>query len=214
MYVPAPFRVEDMTCLSAIIEACSFATLVTAADEVPFATHVPLLLEQRTDGPVLLGHVARANPHWRAFDGARQSLAIFHGPHAYVSPSWYANHPSVPTWNYIAVHAYGVPRVREDESWVAQLLDRLVTKYESPLPEPWSGDLPDEFRRKMIRAVVGFEIAVERIEGKFKLGQNKPVEDQERVAEVLGAAEDPTSRALAAQSRAMMRRRDRDDRGA
>jgi transcriptional regulator len=210
MYIPTPFRVEETVRLYQVMETCSFATLVTAAGEVPFATHVPLLLEQRTDGPVLLGHVARANPHWRAFDGARQSLAIFHGPHAYVSPSWYENHPSVPTWNYIAVHVYGTPRVRDDEPWLAHLLERLVVKYESTMPEPWSGDLPDEFRRKMIRAVVGFEIAVERIEGKFKLGQNKPIEDQERVVQVLESAEDPTSRALAAQSVAIMRRGDQD----
>lgn len=206
MYIPAPFRVEDTRRLHEIIETCSFATLVTAADEVPFATHVPLLLEQRADGPVLLGHVARANPHWRAFDGRRQSLAIFHGPHAYVSPSWYRTHPSVPTWNYIAVHAYGPPRLHDDETWVAHLLDRLVMKYESGLPEPWSADLPDAFRRKMIRAVVGFEIPVERIEGKFKLGQNKPVEDQARVVQVLGSAEDSTTRALAAQSALLIRR--------
>jgi transcriptional regulator len=198
MYVPAAFRVEDTSSLYGAIEAYSFATVVTVADDVPFATHVPLLLEQRADGPALLGHVARANPHWRRFDGSRQALAIFHGPHAYISPSWYATQPAVPTWNYVAVHAYGAPCVRDDETWVSQLLDRLVAKYESALPEPWSGDLPGAFRQRMIRAVVGFEMPIERIEGKFKVGQNRPAADHERVERVLAGAADPALRALAA----------------
>jgi transcriptional regulator len=198
MYVPAAFRVEDTSSLYEVIEAYSFATLVSVTDDAPFATHVPLLFERRTDGPALLGHVARANPHWRRFDGSRQALAIFHGPHAYISPSWYATHPAVPTWNYVAVHAYGAPRVRDDDTWVSHLLDRLVAKYESALPEPWSGELPVPFRQRMVRAVVGFEMPVERIEGKFKLGQNRPAADQERVTQVLAGATDPTLRDLAA----------------
>ena len=123
MYIPKSFQVTDPEVLAAFIRAHSFATLVSAVDGTPFATHLPLLLDQGT----LLGHVARANPHWQAFDGQREALAIFHGPHAYISPTWYATGPAVPTWNYAAVHVYGAPRLIEGEA-LAALVDRLPKK--------------------------------------------------------------------------------------
>lgn len=175
MFIPSSFRISDRDTLLAFIERYGFATLVsTDPNGVPFATHVPLLLDRSSD--LLLGHIARANPQWEMF-GGRESLAIFHGPHAYVSPSWYTVAPAVPTWNYATVHVYGIPRVIDAER-TADVVDRLVSKYEKHRPNPWSGDMPDDYRRRMLAGIVGFELPLTRIEGKFKLGQNRSVEDR------------------------------------
>lgn len=193
MYVPKSFAVTDPAALAAFIRAHSFATLISTVDGTPFATHLPLLLE----GDRLLGHLARANPHWRAFDGQQQALAVFHGPHAYISPTWYAATPAVPTWNYAAVHVYGVPRLVVEEDRLAQLVDRLVATYEAGQPQPWSGELPPEYREKLLAAIVGFELEIGRIEGKFKLGQNRSRADQLGVLGRLKTSPDPVARALA-----------------
>jgi transcriptional regulator len=181
MYIPTAFRVDDRAALYDLIERYGFATLVTLLDGTPFATHLPILLD-RTRG-VLLGHVARANPHGRALGGGAEALLIFQGPHAYVSPSWYTTAPAVPTWNYAAVHVYGVPRLL-DEAGLLDLLDRLVSKYESGRERPWTMDLPPDYLKKMVQAIVGFEVPMTRVEGKFKLNQNRSAEDR---AGVIGA---------------------------
>jgi transcriptional regulator len=143
-----------------------------------FATHLPLISRRIDSRRVLLGHVARANPHWRLLSGNPHVLAIFTGPHSYISPTWYATAPAVPTWNYTAVHVYGAARVFDDAESLTQLLDKLISTYESPLSNPWSGELPAEFKSKLLKAIVGIEIEVRRIEGKFKFSQNLPLEDQ------------------------------------
>jgi transcriptional regulator len=137
------------------------------------------------DGLRLLGHFARANPHGQALLAAQHVMAIFQGPHAYISPSWYDHHPSVPTWNYAVVHAHGKARpIDEDE--LRGLLARLSAKYESGRPAPWRmEDLAEDYVAKMVTAIAGFAIDVERIEGKFKLSQNRPGRDAERVAAAL-----------------------------
>ncbi len=199
MYIPKFFEVSDEVVLDDFIASNSFATLISTVNGTSFATHLPLILD-RTDFPqrVLLGHVARANPHWQAFDGKQSALAIFHGPHAYISPSWYAISPAVPTWNYAVVHVYGVPRIVEDETWLVHLVDRLVALYEAGLPQPWPGVLPTEFKTKLLKAIVGFVMPIERIEGKFKLGQNRSVEDQQGVVRHLEGSADPVAQALGA----------------
>jgi transcriptional regulator len=197
MYIPQAFHVEDQLILHEFIDRNSFATFVSTVAGKPFATHLPLLFDHAGSAHgVLLGHVARANPQWRAFDGKQEALAIFHGPHAYVSPSWYATSPAVPTWNYTAVHVYGVPRVVDDETAFSDLLDRLITFYESGMPRPWPGVLPPDFRANMMRGIVGFSMNVDRIEGKFKLSQNRSREDQRGVVEHLEASSDPVAKAL------------------
>src|SRR5262245_59726970 len=128
MYIPTAFRAKDRAALYDLIERHGFGTLVTIVDGSPFATHLPLVLDRTRD--VLLGHVARANPHWHTMNGPSEALVIFQGPHAYVSPSWYTTAPAVPTWNYAAVHVYGVPRLL-DEAGLIDLLGRLVDQYES-----------------------------------------------------------------------------------
>jgi transcriptional regulator len=134
----------------------------------------PLLLDR--DQGVLLGHLARGNPQWESF-GEIEALAIFSGPHAYVSPSWYATAPAVPTWNYAVIHVSGVPRLLTPDR-TREVVDLTVRKFEAGRRAPWSGDLPDEFLRRMLAGIVGFEMPVARVEGKFKLGQNRSAADQ------------------------------------
>jgi transcriptional regulator len=175
MYTPSHFRIDDPDTLQAFIENYSFATLVSTIEGSPFTTHLPLLLHRERG--VLLGHVARANPQWRTFDGKSECLAIFSGPHAYISPTWYAASPAVPTWNYAAVHVYGRPTL-VDAAATSDIIDALVAKYESPQTEPWPNELLSDFRERLLAGIVGFEVPIERIEGKFKLGQNRSEADQ------------------------------------
>jgi transcriptional regulator len=175
VYIPPSFRVDDVAVLYEFVEEYSFATLVTVCGGVPFATHLPMLLDR--EHGVILGHLARANPHWEAFGGGAESAAIFHGPHAYISPAWYAAAPAVPTWNYAAVHVYGIPRLlTEDRTW--EVVDQTVKKFETTRAAPWQNELPEDFRQKMLRGIVAFEMPIARIEGKFKLGQNRSEADQ------------------------------------
>jgi transcriptional regulator len=176
----------------------SFATVVTAAGGVPFASHVPVLIDgQSVEGGLKIrGHFARANPHPLA-DG-EEMLAIFLGPHGYVSPSWYEGPRNVPTWNYVAVHAYG--RVRQlGQSEARAVVKDLTDLHERTAAAPWRMEsLPDDYVEKMLTAIVGFEIAVDRLEGKMKLSQNRSPEDQRRVRDQLAGSGDAAARDVAA----------------
>jgi transcriptional regulator len=200
MYIPAHFEAADVAWCHALIRREPFALLIGADHAgAPFATHLPMLLDE-SPAPrgTLLGHVARPNPQWQLFAPNRPVLVVFPGPHAYVSPSWYGTHPSVPTWNYVAVHAYGVPRMIEDAGRVRALLDRLVHTFEDGRPAPWRMDsLPDSYVEGMMRGIVAFEIPIDRLEGKAKLSQNRPAADQARVRAALGAESDPLAKAVA-----------------
>ena len=187
MYIPPAFWEERIEALHDLMRRHSFATLVSVLGGELFSTHLPLLLDPaRGEYGTLVGHLARANPHWRAFDSAGttdqsgpETLAIFSGPHAYVSPSWYETEMAVPTWNYVAVHAYGRPRVIEDAERLKRVLADLVGTYESGFERPWQMDrLPDDYVNKMAANVVGFEIEITRLEGKRKLSQNRPQADR------------------------------------
>src|SRR5947209_8366959 len=166
MYIPAAFAEANREVLHGLMRAHSFATLVSVLEGELFATHLPLLLD--ADAQKLVGHVARPNPHWQAFQAdAPLSLAIFQGPHAYVSPAWYAVEQAVPTWNYTTVHAYGRPVVIEDAPAVRAILERTVASFEGPRPEPWSTErLTDAYLSSMARGVVAFEMPILRLEGK------------------------------------------------
>lgn len=197
MYVPASFAVDDLEELHSAIEKYSFATLFSAVQGDLVATHLPLLLD-RSKGPhgTLLGHVARANH--QAEQAENQSvLAIFSGPHAYISPTWYEASPAVPTWNYVAVHAYGKLKVVTSKSELTAMLDRMVTLYESGLPSPWKLDSQSEYFDRLLPQIVGFQIQIERLEGKWKLSQNHSPGRQEKVAAALQAQPDENSQAIA-----------------
>jgi len=194
MYVPEAFAVSDEATHFEFMTAHGFATLVTAGREGPFASHVPALLER--DRRVLQLHVAAANPHARMADGDR-ALVIFTGPHGYVSPSWYTTEPAVPTWNYAAVHVHGrVTRIAE-RAKVAALLAKLIAAHE-PRGSAWKmGALPDDYMARMIAGIAGFEISLDRIEGKFKLSQNRSAADRAAVIAALDGSTQDYDRALA-----------------
>jgi transcriptional regulator len=197
MYVPTAFSETDQGKLHDFIEAYSFGLLVSAHLDEPFATHLPFLVE-RDAGPhgTLLGHMARANPHWHDLEG-RPVLAVFSGPHAYVSPTWYESENVVPTWNYVAVHAYGTCRLVDDAEALAGILARTVGTYEQSLPNPWAIDTATDFFRKQMRAVVGFRIEVNRLEGKWKLNQNHPEDRRRKVVRALGESDSQEAREIA-----------------
>jgi transcriptional regulator len=197
MYVPPPFRAHDREAILDLVDAYPFATLVTPDPAGVDVSHVPLQLVRADDGwGRLLGHVARANPHWQRFDGVRESVAIFQGPHAYVSPTWYASPGSPPTWNYAVAHAWGRP-VRLDAERSRGVLDVLVARYESGAPLA----LPDPIRRSLERAIVAFELPIERVEAKFKLGQNKDACDRDGTVAALERDGGALERELAAWTR-------------
>lgn len=182
MYIPASFHETDLIKLHDFIERHSFATLFSRQDDESVASHLPLLLE-RDVAPHgrLIGHMARANSQWQTAAGQRV-LVIFHGPHAYISPSWYDARNVVPTWNYIAVHAYGTLRLIEDHNLLRDIVQRTVQCHEAIRPQPWSMDSPEpDFLDKLLTAIVGFEIDIERLEGKWKLNQNHSAERRANV---------------------------------
>ena len=199
MYVPAHFAETDEAKIIATLRAHSFATLVTFDGAHPFASHVPLILRpERGPRGVLLGHIARANPQWRHFGQGPEALAIFTGPHAYISPSWYPSPNMVPTWNYVAVHVYGIPRIVDDPAAFAEIFRLTVEEYESGRPTPWREELPVEHKAAMMKAIVGFEIEISRVEAKFKLSQNRRPEDIAGAIAALSQSENQTERELAA----------------
>ena len=193
MYTPAHFQIEARDTLHGFMRQHSFATIVSHDGQIPHATHMPVLLNP-TQGPhgTLLSHMARANPQWRHFTGA-EVLVIFTGPHAYISPAWYVTEPAVPTWNYTAVHAYGIPRIVTQQDRFAQMLHDLVEFYEAERPNRWHGVLSAEFRDGLMKGIVGIEIEITRLEGKFKLSQNRP-QDTPGIIAALDASTDQTDR--------------------
>jgi len=195
MYIPAHFREDDLATLQALMREYSFATLVSTKDEsVPIATPLPFLLESEpAPYGTLKAHMALGNPQWRTFRQDREVLVLFQGPHAYITPSWYEETLSVPTWNYATVHAYGIPRVVEDSATLYELLKTLIQTHEAQFAEPWPFEqLPSDYVEKMMKGVVGFSIEITRLEGKFKMSQNRTPRERARVAEELCKSQDPS----------------------
>lgn len=192
MYIPSHFRVDDLDRLVDFMRAYSFATLVSVLDGVPFATHLPLTVKVDNGAVTLTGHMAKQNPHWQAF-GLSESLAIFGGPHAYVSPSLYEPGDHVPTWNYIAVHAYGSPRSLrlEDSSEAVKSVLRDLIRANDPAFEAGWDAMDGAYRDNMLKGIVAFEMAVARLEGKAKLSQNRSRIDQAAVAQSFLVSGDP-----------------------
>jgi len=199
MYTPRFNQVSDRAILFEAMRAYSFAILIGPLDETigasqHHATHLPLVV--RDEGPygVIEGHFAKANPHWQSLAN-RQTLVVFPGPHGYVSPSLYAEQISVPTWNYIAVHAYGTLQLVEEEGAKETLLFNLIEANEPAYADKWRA-MPDDYRRRLLNGIVGFRIPINRIEGKFKLSQNRSEADRSGVYNAFAAGSDD-ERALA-----------------
>ena len=187
MAYPGPsFREERVEVLHAAIRELAFGTLITNAGGDFAVSHLPFEVDaQPAPGGTLLGHIARYNPQWRDVDDRGiPALVIFQGPHAYVSPSWYPGKRDdprqVPTWDYIAVHARGTLRVFHDGARLHDLLRRLVERNESSRPDPWKiTDAPEDYLRDQMRYIVGLELRIEKLEGRYKLSQNRDAADQE-----------------------------------
>src|SRR5690349_16413472 len=181
MYVPSPFQQDDLPTLHRLIRAYSFGLLVTAGPDGPFASHIPFLLDTAAgEYGTLHGHLARPNPQWQHFGSLHEALVVFQGPHGYISPTWYERRDAnVPTWNYAAIHVRGRPRIVEEPEAVDRLLSNLAGTYEAGTPAPWRLDeLPPAQLAGMRRGIVAFELPIGRIEGKFKLSQNKTQGDR------------------------------------
>jgi len=178
MYIPDHFAIDDQAVLLSLVRENNFGTLVSMVNNIPVASHIPFDLREQEDGLYLYGHVAKANPHWRHFAEA-DSLAIFEGPHSYISPTWYET-PGVPTWNYCIVHMTGpVTTLQPEEN--QDIVEALSEYHEADNPDPWIPDYP----QAMLSAIVSFKMQVTKLEGKFKLSQNRPMKDKQKVAESL-----------------------------
>jgi transcriptional regulator len=193
VYTPKHFAVEDIEAIRETIRQNSFAMLVTAGERGIEATHLPSVLAPGGDGVGMIrAHLARANRQWEAFDGEREAMLVFAGQHGYISPSWYGPGPAVPTWDYIAVHAYGRPRIVAEPQRVMAMLRELVSQYEQAYETPWMLESQDpDWLGRLAHGIVAFEMPIERVEAKAKLGQNHP-QHQAKVAEqldLLGAHE-------------------------
>ena len=209
MYIPEMFQLGARDAAFALIRRFDFALVVSAPGGAITASHLPVLLdESRGENGTLMAHMARANPQWRDFEGlaaaGQEVMVVFQGPHAYISPRWYGHDgKAVPTWNYMAVHAYGVPRMAEQGAHTRAHLEQLVATQEGAMPEPWSLDgQSDDYLEAMMRGIVAFEIPIARLEAKAKLSQNKTPEERVGVVAALSESEDNLARAVAVEMQA------------
>ena len=199
VYLPPAFTEARPEVLVAHIERHDFGLLVSHGAAGLVASHIPFLVERHDEELHLLGHLARPNPQVEDLSVSREVLAIFSGPHAYISPSWYADGPSVPTWNYVDVHAYGRLQLVEADDWLGRLLRRLSDRHEAGNPAPWRmQDLPEAYLAGMLKGIIGLDITVTRLEGKFKLSQNRPAVDRPRVIAALERCSDDDALGVAA----------------
>jgi transcriptional regulator len=191
VYLPSHFTENRPEVLAAHLERHDFALLVSHGQGGLTASHIPIVVEHHGPALHLLGHLARPNPQLADLAEDAEVLTIFMGPHAYISPGWYEAGPAVPTWNYADVHAYGRVRLVEDKDWLRRLLRRLTDRHEAGNPAAWRmQDLPEPYLQRMLNGIVGLDIAIDRLEGKYKLSQNRPAGDRPRIVEALEARGD------------------------
>jgi transcriptional regulator len=195
MYIPNQFAATDTAELLAFMKQYSFATIVTAKDNVPLATHLPFAVSTREDKIILTSHFAKANTQWRQIVD-RVNLVIFSEPHAYISPTHYDNEQSVPTWNYVAVHAYGAATIINDRDQAFVALEKMIDTYEEGYRKQWAG-LPQDYKLRMLNGIVAFDIVVTDLQGSRKLSQNKTEQEQQRIIETLSASTDGAARQIA-----------------
>jgi transcriptional regulator len=186
MYQPDHHRVDDLSLMHALMRARPFVALVSGGAEGLYVTHLPTVLKD--DGPygVIEFHLARANPHWKYLAECNEALMIFQGPEGYITPNWYpskAEHAKVvPTWNYAVVHVYGRPEMMQDTDWIRRHVAELTAQQERKEAEPWAlTDAPETFIEVMLRGIIGFRLAITRLEGKWKMSQNRDMKDRDGV---------------------------------
>jgi len=203
MYTPRHFAEPRIEVLHELIRSQPLATLVVMGPSGLNANHIPLYLSE-AQGPfgTLRGHVSRSNPVWREFNPGVSALAVFSGPDAYITPSWYATKhetgQAVPTWNYVVAHAHGPLRAIEDPAWLRSHVEELTHQHESPSPKPWTpADAPTDYIARLLAGIVGLEMVIERIEGKWKVSQNQPEANRKGVILGLEARGDGSSAAMA-----------------
>ena len=196
MYIPEFNRVRDYADTLSFVQENPFAILVSASESGPFATHIPILAREVNGRMVLHGHMAKANPHCALLQAGPESLVIFHGPHAYISPRLYESRESVPTWNYAAVHVYGHARATSDPGHLLEEVREIIHAFDPAYFEQWN-NLTDKFRQGMLKHIVGFEMVASRIEAKFKISQNRTKTDQAEIIKSLGQSTDSTVSGIA-----------------
>ena len=185
MYTPKHYAVTDKARLFDFMRSNSFGILFSHTGDEPMATHLPFVIDEEVgEQGLIVGHMARANRQWRYADG-QQVLVVFHGPHTYVSPTWYQAEDTVPTWDYVAVHATGVFKALEDRSELEESVGRLTAQHEASQPKPWQPDFTTGYSDNMLKRIVAFQIQITSLQGKWKLNQNQPEERRERVSEKL-----------------------------
>ncbi|MBS1535490.1 MAG: FMN-binding negative transcriptional regulator [Bacteroidetes bacterium] len=183
MYIPELNQMNDRAEVLEFMRRFSFAILITSTDDKPIATHLPFLVEERGEKMVLISHLALENPQWKTFEN-QQCLVIFSEPHAYISPSLYDKELNVPTWNYLAVHTYGKAKIIEDDNQIRNILNQTVEHYEQAYVAQWNR-LPEDYKNRLSRGIVAFEIDVSEWQAKKKISQNKTTHEQERIADSL-----------------------------
>lgn len=194
MYIPSHFSFSEQGSVAAFMRRFNFAAIVSQVDGLPFATHLPFVVEEEAAQIRLLAHFAKANPQWKNLE-EQTALVIFSEPHAYISPSLYEKEQNVPTWNYVAVHAYGTPRLILEEKSVFDLLEKQMQAFEGEYLEQWTRLSPD-YKNAMVKGIVAFEIRVEKLEAKWKLSQNKKPQEQVNIMSHLLEREDSTAREI------------------
>jgi transcriptional regulator len=192
MFLPDQFRVEDAPEMHALMRARPFAALVSMTPSGLYGTHLPTVLKDEGSFGTIECHLSRANPHWKDLAQGGEALMIFQGPEGYITPNWYATKQqtgkAVPTWNYAVVHAYGRPEVVNDKDWLLRHVTELSDQQERGDAHPWKvSDAPGAYIDVMLRGIVGFRFAIARLEGKWKMSQNREPQDRERVVAGLRA---------------------------
>ena len=191
MYIPEFNRIEDRSAGLAFMRANPFAVLISNTNDGPFATHLPVVIDETNGSLGIRAHVAKGNPHWKLFEQEQpaDSLVIFHGPHAYISPSLYELKESVPTWNYATVHAYGRGGIIDADADKRQVLVALIGQFDASYLQQWNS-LGEQYQSRMLSHIVAFEITITRLETKFKVSQNRTKAEQENIIRSLGASRD------------------------
>ncbi len=197
MYIPQEYKEANEDKLIGFMQAHSFAVLASASNNAVRATHLPFVIEKRDNKTFLVSHMAKANPQWKEFVD-NELLIIFQGPHGYVSPANYEKKQNVPTWNYIAVHACGKATIINEPAAAIDVLEKMIGTYEAAYYKQWQ-ELSNDYKSSMIKGIVAFEIEISRLEGKYKLSQNKTKNEQENIIKSFNASEDSTLKALAAE---------------